>query len=88
MKKRIFCNFPPNLIKEPILSQSLPTMYHVKPNIRGAQISDDFAIVLVDIEGEGKDIDSSIEFLKSKGVSVKEVDANAPITRPPQIGDV
>ncbi|MBI3818562.1 MAG: NIL domain-containing protein [Planctomycetes bacterium] len=88
MKKRIFCNFPPNLIKEPILSQSLPTMFSVKPNIRGAQISDDFAIVLVDIEGEDHNIDQAIQYLRTKGVNVKEVDANEPITRPPQLGDV
>lgn len=88
MKKRIFCNFPPNLIKEPILSQSLPTMYRVKTNIRGAQISDDFALAYVDVEGESGDVDQAIQYLVSKGVIVKEVDANAPIPRPPQIGDV
>ena len=87
MKKRIFGNFPPSLIKEPILSQVLPSMFRVKTNIRGASISDEIAAVLVDVEGEPSDVDQAIQYLRSKGVTVKEVDANAPIARPPQPTD-
>lgn len=87
MKKRIYCNFPPNLIKEPILSQSLPSKYNVRANIRGAQISDEIAIVLVDIEGETTDVGNAVNFLREKGVEVREVDPDKPVTRPPQAGD-
>ncbi len=83
MKKRIFGNFPPAVIKEPILSQTLPSMFQVRTNIRGASISDEIALVYVDIDGEDGAIGRAIEYLKSRGVQVREVDPNAPINQPP-----
>jgi len=83
MKKRIFGNFPPAVIKEPILSQILPSMFHVRTNIRGASISDEIALVYVDIEGDEGEVKKAVGYLESRGVSVKEVDPNGPITRPP-----
>jgi hypothetical protein len=87
MKKRIYANFPPSVIKDPILSQTMPQKFNVKTNIRGASISDEIALVYVDVEGEENAVKASIEYLKSRGVTVKEVDPNAPIERPPQLGD-
>jgi NIL domain-containing protein len=85
MKKRIFGNFPPAVIKEPILSQTLPQMFQVKTNIRGASIADEIALVYVDVEGSDGEVEKAIEYLRSRGVTVKEVDPNAPISRPPMI---
>ncbi|MFN0206487.1 MAG: NIL domain-containing protein [Planctomycetota bacterium] len=87
MKKRIFGNFPPHLIKEPILTQALPMMFKVKTNIRGASISDDIALVVADVEGDQADVEKAVEYLRTRGVSVKEMDPNSPISRPPQPGD-
>ena len=87
MKKRIYANFPPSVIKEPILSQTMPQRFLVKTNIRGASISDEIALVYVDVEGEEHAIKEAIEYLRSRGVNVKEVDPNAPIDRPPSLTD-
>lgn len=85
MKKRIYANFPPSVIKEPILSQTMPQRFSVKTNIRGASISDDIALVYVDVEGEEPSVKEAIEYLRSRGVTVKEVDPNAPIDKPPSL---
>jgi hypothetical protein len=84
MRKRLYLNFPPAVIKEPILSQTIPQMFSVVTNLRGASISDEIAIVYVDVEGEEGKIRETIEYLTGRGVKVKEVDPNAPIERPPQ----
>jgi len=83
MKKRIFGNFPPAVIKEPILSQTLPTMFHVRTNIRGASIADEIALVYVDVEGSDQEVEKAVQYLRERGVTVTEVDPNAPIKRPP-----
>ena len=84
MRKRLYLNFPPSVIKEPILSQTIPQKFNVVTNLRGASISDEIAIVYVDVEGEEGSIKDTIEYLTGRGVNVKEVDPNAPIDRPPQ----
>lgn len=85
MRKRLYLNFPPSVIKEPILSQTIPQKFSVVTNLRGASISDEIAIVYVDVEGEEGNLRETIDYLKGRGVIVKEVDPTAPIERPPQI---
>jgi len=87
MKKRIFCNFPPAVIKEPILSQTLPQKFQVRTNLRGASISDELALVYVDVEGDDAAVGQALEYLKSRGVTVREVDPNKRIDRPPSEDD-
>jgi ABC-type methionine transport system ATPase subunit len=84
MRKRLYLNFPPNVIKEPILSQTIPQKFNVKTNLRGASISDEIAIVYVDVEGEEANVNNTVEYLKGRGVNIKEVDPNAPISKPPE----
>ncbi len=80
--KLIHCTFPKDLIHQPLL-YNLGCDFGVVPNIRGATISDDIGLVYLDLEGNEAEVEKAVEFLKSKGVSVEEVAADAPDKAPP-----
>ena len=68
-----FCTFPQELISEPIISHTLGEKFDVVPNIRAASISDEVALVAVEIEGEAEALDQSVDYLKERGVKVEEI---------------
>lgn len=76
--RRFYCTFPPALISEPLISYTLGAKFGVVPNIREASISDTAAQVLVEIEGESDAVDSSVAFLRERGVEVEEIPAGDP----------
>lgn len=71
--RKYFCTFPQELIREPIISHTLHAEFDVVPNIRAASISDQMALVAVEIEGEDSKIDQAIEYLRARGVKVEEL---------------
>ena len=71
--RKYFCTFPQELIREPIISHTLHAEFDVVPNIRAASISDQMALVAVEIEGEDPKIDQAIEYLRARGVKVEEL---------------
>ena len=70
MKRQVFCTIPQDLIKEPLLF-TLGTKFQVVPNIRGASVTDEIAILSLEMEGEPEGIDAAVEFLRDKGVKVE-----------------
>ena len=70
---KYFCTFPQDLISEPIISHTLGVKFGVVPNIRAASITDTMALVAVEIEGEEGAIQSSVVYLKERGVKVEEI---------------
>ena len=70
---KYFCTFPQDLISEPIISHTLGARFGVVPNIRAASITDTMALVAVEIEGEEAAIQSSVAYLKERGVKVEEI---------------
>jgi DNA-binding MurR/RpiR family transcriptional regulator len=70
---KYFCTFPQDLISEPIISHTLGAKFGVVPNIRAASITDTMALVAVEIEGEEPAIQSSVVYLKERGVKVEEI---------------
>ena len=70
---KYFCTFPQELISEPIVSHTLGEKFGVIPNIRAASITDTMALVVVEIEGDEPQIQSSVGYLKSRGVRVEEM---------------
>jgi ABC-type methionine transport system ATPase subunit len=72
--RKFFCTFPQSLIQEPIISHTLNADFGVVPNIRAASITDQIAMVAVEIEGALADIDRSIEYMRERGVKVEELD--------------
>lgn len=71
-KQQVMFTFPTKLIKEPIIYH-LGQQFKVVPNIRQADISQDRGWVVLELEGEEKDIEASITWLTSKGISVDSV---------------
>ncbi len=70
---KYFCTFPQELISEPIISHTLGDKFGVVPNIRAASITDTMALVAVEIEGDEDAIQSSVSYLKQRGVRVEEI---------------
>ena len=76
--RKYFCTFPQHLIKEPIITYSLHAEFGVIPNIRGAQITEQTALVALDIEGELGCIDEAVIYLRERGVKVEEIKEDDP----------
>ena len=71
-KRQIMFTFPQELIKEPII-YNLGQQFKVVTNIRRADISEDKGWVVLELEGEEKDIEEGIAWVTSKGVRVDPV---------------
>jgi L-aspartate semialdehyde sulfurtransferase ferredoxin len=71
-KKRIYCTFPKELIREPIL-YNLGKNFDVIPNIRGASISDDIGLVYLELEGDEGEVEKAMQFLIDRNVKLDPV---------------
>jgi ABC-type methionine transport system ATPase subunit len=76
MKKKFMCTFPPDLIQEPIL-YNVGKNFSVVPNIRAASVTDEIAILGLELEGEEGEIERATSYLREKGVKVEEVIAGS-----------
>ncbi len=70
--RQVMFTFPQELVKEPIL-YNLGQQFKVIPNIRRADISEDKGWVVLELEGDEKDIEAVIAWLTSKGIRVDPV---------------
>ena len=64
--------FPGKLITEPIIFD-LGRQFKIVPNIRRADVTESKGWVVLELEGEEKDIDRGIAWVISKGVRVDPV---------------
>ena len=71
-KRQVTFTFPEELIKETII-YNLGQQFRVATNIRRADISEDKGWVVLQLEGEEKDIEEGIAWVTSKGVRVDPV---------------
>ncbi len=72
VKRRVMFTFPPELIREPII-YNLGHQFNIITNIRRADVSEDKGWVVLEMEGEEKDIEQGIAWVTSKGVRVDPV---------------
>ena len=72
VKRAVRFTFPPELIKEPII-YNLGQQFKVVSNIRRADVNGDKGWVVLELEGEGKDIERGIAWVTGKGVRVDPV---------------
>jgi ABC-type methionine transport system ATPase subunit len=68
-KRQVMFTFPPELVREPII-HNISQQFKVVPNIRRADISEDKGWVVLELEGDEKDIEQSIAWLTQKGIRV------------------
>jgi L-aspartate semialdehyde sulfurtransferase ferredoxin len=71
--RKYFCTFPQELIQEPIITHTLGQKFGVIPNIRAASITEQMAMVAVEIEGEADKIDEAVAYLRERGVTVEAI---------------
>jgi len=71
-RRQVMFTFPQELVREPII-YNLGQQFKVVPNIRKADISEAKGWVVMELEGEEKDIEASIAWLTSKGIRVDPV---------------
>ena len=69
VKRRLMFTFPPDLIREPII-YNLGHQFNIVTNINLADISEDIGWVVLELEGEEKDIEEGITWATSKGMRV------------------
>jgi len=71
-KRQVMFTFPRKLIKEPIIYE-LSHKFEVMTNIRRADVTEDRGWVLLELEGEDKEIDAGVAWVKEKGVRVDPI---------------
>ena len=71
-KRQVMFTFPQELIREPII-YNLGQQFKVVTNIRRADITEAKGWVVLELEGEEKDIEQAIAWLTSKGIRVDPV---------------
>ena len=72
IKRGIMFTFPTELIKEPII-YNLAQQFKVATNIRRADIDGDRGWVILELDGEEKDVEEAIAWVTDKGVRVDPV---------------
>ena len=71
-KKQMMFTFPGKLVTEPII-YDLGIKFNVVTNIRRADVTDSKGWVVLELEGEEKDIDKGVQWVTGKGVRVDPV---------------
>jgi len=72
MKRKVYLTFPQQVIHEPVLYQ-LGKEFRVVTNIRGASVTEEIAIMALELEGEDAEIARGIAYLRGRGIKVEEV---------------
>ena len=71
-KRQVMFTFPRKLIQEPIIYE-LSHKFEVMTNIRRADVTEDRGWVVLEVEGEDKEIDAGVAWVKEKGVRVDPI---------------
>ncbi len=71
-KRQIMFTFPQERVKEPLI-YNLGQQFNVVTNIRRADITETKGWVVLELEGEEKDIEQGIAWMTSKGIRVDPV---------------
>ncbi len=70
---RVFLTFPQRLIKEPII-YDIGQRFELVTNIRGASVTDETALVALQLEGEKPEVDKAVEYMLDRGVKVESLE--------------
>lgn len=74
-KRQVMFTFPHDLIKDPIIYQ-LSHKFKVVTNIRRADVSENRGWVVLELEGDDKEIDAGIAWVMEKGVRVDPIEGD------------
>jgi sulfur-carrier protein len=71
-KKRVTLVFPPDQIQEPVVF-NMAKKFDIIPNIRRARVTETVGEMMLELEGDEKDLVKGIEYLESRGIKVEPV---------------
>ena len=71
-RRRVTLVFPQNLIQEPVVF-TMAKKFDVMPNIRKARVTESVGEMMLELEGDEKDLEKGIKYLESRGVKVEPV---------------
>ncbi len=72
IKKMVKLVFSQELIKQPVTFE-MAKKFDVMPNIRRANVTETVGEIILDLEGEEKNIKKGIDYLVKKGVVVEPI---------------
>ena len=75
VKKMVKLVFPQELIKEPVTFK-MAKKYDIIPNIRRARVTDTIGELVLELDGEEKNIEKGIKYLKRFKVDVKPIEGD------------
>jgi len=75
VKKIVKLVFPQELIKEPITFK-MAKKYSITPNIRRAKVTETIGEMVLELDGEEKNIAKGINYLTKLGVSVVPIEGD------------
>ncbi|MDH4232078.1 MAG: NIL domain-containing protein [Nitrospirota bacterium] len=75
MKKRVKLTFPQNLIKEPVIF-TMAKEFNVMPNIRRARVTETVGEMILELEGDGDNLEKGVQWLREKGIDVELVEGD------------
>jgi len=70
MTHQYFLKFPQEIVGQPVL-YTLGQEFSIVPNIRGASISQEQALLAVELQGEDEEVEKAIAWLLEYGVEVE-----------------
>ena len=71
-QRRVRFTFPKEMITDPLIHK-LGTKFQIVTNIRRADVREDIGWVVLELEGDEGEIESGLEWIRSKGVRVDPV---------------
>ncbi len=69
VKRRVIMHFPEELLKEPII-YNLGQQFDITTNIQLADITEDRGWLMLELEGDDKQIEDGLAWVMSRGVRV------------------
>lgn len=73
--ERVYLTFPKELVRQPMVCL-LAKNFDIVFNIRGSTVTAEMGLVALEIDGERKEVDRAIHWLKEKGVIVEPIEKN------------
>ena len=72
MKRRLYCTVPQKLIREPLLF-NLANQFDIIPNLRGASVTEEIAVLTLELEGEEAAMENAVQYLVDAGVQIEDL---------------
>jgi len=73
--ERVYLTFPKELVRQPMVCL-LAKNFDIVFNIRGSTVTAEMGLVALEIDGERKEVDRALHWLKEKGVIVEPIEKN------------